>query len=100
MAKKGLYAIEPVVKAKKVANRNPVGGPNVSNIVSPTVPEKPATLNGLGPVAHTFPAHHVKGSHGFGHLGHQKAGHLRLSGLTNAHQIGGANKPPKNPKLG
>jgi hypothetical protein len=96
--KKGLYATEPVAKQKRIANRNPVGTPTVGNLTPPTVPQKPAELHGIGPVAHSFPTHHVKGAHGFGHIA--KHGSLRLSGDTNAHRIGGSNKPPKNPKLG
>lgn len=98
--KKSQYATEPKVKAKKIANKNPVGVPTVGNLTSPIVPQKPAELHGLGPVAHSFPTHHVRGSHGWGHVGSQKSGHLRLSGATDANRIGGSNKPPKNPKLG
>lgn len=96
--KKGLYVTEPVAKQKRIANRNPVGTPTVGNLIPPTVPQKPAELHGIGPVAHSFPTHHVKGAHGFGHIA--KHGSLRLSGVTSAHRIGGSNKPPKNPKLG
>lgn len=99
MKRKGLYSTEPVAKQKRIANRNPVGTPTtVGNLTPPTVPQKPGQLHGLGPAAHNFPTRKVKGSHGFGHIATH--GHLRLSGYTNAHRVGGPNKPPKNPKLG
>jgi len=102
MAKgKGLYATEPVAPGKKVANKNPVGSPEpVGNFRSPTVPEHAGQLHGLGPISKPFRQHQVKGAHGYGHVGGQKQGHLRLSGYTDAHRLGANTKHAfKTPKL-
>jgi hypothetical protein len=37
---------------------------------------------------HAPPSNLSRGSHGFGHGGHQRSGHMRLSGHSGAHRIG------------
>lgn len=94
----GLYATQPVAKAKRLATSNPVGSPGMGSFPSPTVPAKAGQLHGLGQMEKPFREHSVKGSHGFGHVGSQKSGHLRLSGYTDAHRLGVSAKAPGSPK--
>lgn len=85
----GIYAQEPVAKASKIADRNPVGGsPQLGGLKSPTVPEKAGQLHGIGPQLKHFHHPSVRGSHSFGHTAELRQGHLRLSGVLGAHQIG------------
>lgn len=99
MVKKGIYSTEPVAKAKGIANRNPVGTPQLGTMPLNVVPEKAGQAHGLGPTSHAFKQPSVKGAHGFGHVAHMKHGHLRLSGLESAHRLGApVSKPPK-PKI-
>jgi hypothetical protein len=89
MAKRsGIYATEPVAKAKRIANTNPVGTVATGSSQPVTVPRHPGQLHGVGPIGEPFGHPSVKGSHGFGHVAHLRHGHLRLSGDTNAHRLG------------
>jgi hypothetical protein len=85
---KKFYSQTPVVSAKQVAGTNPIPGPGVGLLTSPTVPEKPGVIHGLGTPTKEFKHGQVKGSHGFGHPPHATKGHYRLSGVPNAHQLG------------
>lgn len=85
---KKFYSQTPVVSEKQIAGKNPIAGPGVGNLTSPTVPEKPATVHGLGTPAKNFPHGQVPGAHGYGHPPHARKGHYRLSGNPKAHKLG------------
>lgn len=94
--RQGIYAEMPLAKSKKLADKNPVGqSPQLGSLIPPTVPEKAGQLHGLGPQVKQFHHPQVKGAHGYGHTASLKHGHLRLSGIAEAHRIGA----PKKMKL-
>ena len=92
--KQGIYATQPVAKAKRIAATNPLGSiaPTLGNMPSPMVPQHAGQLHGLGPQAKQFHHPSVRGVHSFGHTADLKQGHLRMSGATNAHRLGAHSK--------
>lgn len=85
---KKFYSQTPAVPASEIAGKNPIPGPGVGNYSSPTVPETPGVMHGVGTLSKPFRPGHVKGSHGYGHPPHAMKGHYRLSGKADAHRIG------------
>lgn len=86
--KSGIYSKLPVAPSKRIAETNPVGKPPLGNATPPIVPQRPATLHGLGIPSRPFGHPNVKGAHGFGHVARHRSGHLRNSGVPTAHQVG------------
>lgn len=83
-SKSGFYSKTPKVPSKKMADTNPVGAVASGSIMPGSlplsvVPRHPGKTTGLVQPAHT---------HGFGHKLKAHKGHLRLSGNSNAHQVG------------
>ena len=73
----GGYAKVPKVSKKKIADTNPFPPVVVGTDPNPRLtPQKPPRLTGLA------------GVHGYGHLPHQRLGHMRLSGRK-SHRLGG-----------
>ena len=93
--KKGFYASEPAVPASKIAGVNPIQGPVVGSMESPTVDQHPGAIHGLGTPTRPFGHPSVHGAHGYGHVGKERHGHLRTSGHAGAHQLGIVKKKPK-----
>lgn len=87
--RKGFYASELDVPAKKAAGANPIGTVALGAETPPIVPKKEAVVHGLGPQVHQFHYPHTKGVHGYGHPQKAHVGHLRLSGSPKAHRVGG-----------
>jgi hypothetical protein len=85
---KKFYSQTLAVPASEIAGKNPIEGPALGGYASPTVPEEPATVHGLGTLSKPFKHGQVPGAHGYGHPPHAKKGHYRLSGAPNAHQLG------------
>lgn len=82
MRKKGnqLYSNMPNAPEKKIFGSNPYPQPVVGSEVNRIVPAKQPRLTGFA------------GTHGYGHTPKQKKGHLRVSGHSGAHLIGGKKK--------
>jgi hypothetical protein len=91
---KKFYSQTPVVPEKQIAGKNPIPGPALGGYASPTVPETPGVMHGVGTLSKPFKHGAVKGAHGYGHPPHAKKGHYRLSGVPNAHQVGKRLKAP------
>lgn len=91
---KKFYSQTPVVSAKQIAGTNPIPGPALGGYASPTVPETPGVMHGVGTLAKPFKHGVAKGTHGYGHPPHAKKGHYRLSGVSGAHQLGKRLKAP------
>lgn len=62
---KKFYSQTPVVSAKAIAGKNPIPGPTLGSNVSPTVPQEPGKVHGLGPQGKSFKPGHVKGGEDF-----------------------------------
>jgi hypothetical protein len=93
---KKFYSQTPVVPEKQIAGKNPIPGPALGGYASPTVPETPGVMHGIGTLAKPFKHGVVRGSHGYGHPPHAKKGNYRLSGHPNAHQLGSNRGKPYN----
>ncbi len=73
----GRYNTLPVVPKGETAVTNPFTPPTVGVDQNPRLtPQRPERITGLA------------GVHGYGHLPHQRLGHMRLSGRK-GHRIGG-----------
>jgi hypothetical protein len=59
---KKFYSQTPVVSAKAIAGKNPIPGPSLGSNVSPTVPQEPGKMHGLGPQGKPFRPGHVRGA--------------------------------------
>lgn len=92
--KKPFYASEPAVPPKKLAAGTPMGKVTTpGGFKPPTVPLHPGRTHALGPqLRQPHP-----GAHGYGHVGKQRQGHYRLSGVPGAHRVGKGLKTPKVP---
>ncbi len=87
--KKGFYSQTPAVSKKVMAGENPIAGPELGAMTPPTVPQRhEGATHAFGPQIHQVRPPSVKGAHGWGHLPHEKKGHLRMSGSSKAHQVG------------
>lgn len=90
------YSQEPAAASDKKADK-PLMQPSAAIIIhiSPTVPNKPGNLPGVGGQG---PSGYAPKPHGFGHDAINRLGrHTRLSGHPQAHRIG-AKKPIKPQK--
>lgn len=86
--KKSLYAQTIAAKPKATAYKNPVGSASpTGDFPTPVSPREAGHAHGLGP-APSEPFKQKKAAHGWGHVAHQKHGHLRLSGYADAHRLG------------
>ena len=84
MPKKAPYTQGPVVPAKKTAGTNPVGIILVGSGMPGPVPKLTNYSRGIIPKNEfSQPA-----PHGFGYKIKHRKGHHRLSGNSNAHQVG------------
>lgn len=90
--RQGNYAKFPQAKGKKLAVKAAIQGPTLGNATPPIVPEHLGQVHGLGPQAKQFHHPQVRGAHSFGHTAELRHGHLRLSGVTKAHQLGARSK--------
>jgi len=89
---KKFYAQTPAVPASQIAGTNPIQGPSIGGLTSPTVPEKPGMSHGVVAPSKVFGHKGVPGAHGYGHPPHAKKGHYRLSGVPNAHRVGSGSR--------
>lgn len=85
---KKFYSQTPVVPEKEIAGKNPIPGTALGAYASPTVPQEPGKVHGLGMLPKPFKHGVVKGAHGYGHPPRAHKGHLRLSGNPQAHRLG------------
>jgi len=76
------------IVAKKAGSKNPVGTVELGSGQIPFVPTATGDIHGLGPHPKPFRKTYVKGAHGYGHLAKHRAGHLRISGMVDAHRLG------------
>lgn len=93
MAKKQPFYSKTVhAPAKKQAVGTPVGKVETPGVfVPPVVPLHPGRTHALGPqLRQPHPT-----SHGYGHVGKQRQGQYRLSGVPGAHRVGKGLKVPK-----
>ncbi len=87
--RKSFYSQTPAVTEKHVAGTNPIEGPELGGVKPPITPHRhEGTTHAFGPQIHQVRPPSVKGAHGYGHLPHEKKGHLRMSGNPSAHQVG------------
>ena len=85
----GFYDTEPHAPANKIANKSPIQNASLGTEPSKMVPKHAGRFDGIGGEPHQFAKPPAGGSQGFGHSGAQKIGHVRLSGNSGAHRIGG-----------
>ena len=78
--KKSPYANEPKAPEKKRADNPLVQNASLGN---EKMPNKPFV-----PVPPAFGKPPIGGAHGFGHKSHQRHGHIRTSGVPQAHRLG------------
>lgn len=83
----GYYDSEPHAPADKIADKPAYPTPTVGNRPSHIVPGAPGRFPGMGGQPHSMGKPPMQ-SHGYGHLGSQRHGHMRLSGHSGSHRIG------------
>lgn len=84
----GFYDTEPHAPGNKIANKPLTPPPAVGSHPPASVPKSPGRFDGLGGEPHKFGKPPIGGAHGYGHVSHQRVGHLRLSGHSGGHRIG------------
>ena len=84
MPKKSPYSQTPAVSAKKVAGTNPVGMVFIGSGMPGMVPKSTNYSRGIMPKNEFSQPK----SHGFGYKLKHRKGHHRMSGNSNAHQVG------------
>ena len=84
----GFYDTEPHAPSNKKATRPSLPSPALGTAISPTVPQQPGRISGLGGPPHVMGHRPSGGSHGFGHSVINRLGSLRLSGHVAAHRLG------------
>jgi hypothetical protein len=83
----GFYDTEPHAPGNKIADKPLTPPPAIGENAPAMVPQHPGRFEGLGGAPHHF-AKPPMVAHGYGHVGRQRHGHVRLSGHSGAHRIG------------
>lgn len=83
----GFYDTEPHAPGGKIADKAAYPTPTVGNKPAHIVPGQPGRFPGMGGQPHHMGKPPIQ-SHGFGHSGSQRHGHLRLSGHGGSHRVG------------
>jgi hypothetical protein len=83
----GFYDTEPHAPGDKIADKPLAPPPAIGENAPAMVPKPPGRFAGMGGSPHHFGKSPVT-SHGFGHVAHQRHGHVRTSGHPRAHMIG------------